>query len=101
MPPHPYALLGTSVRVATLALEAQAVVAYRAMGMAGIWAVCQSEKRLMIEEKPPDFLESWLAAGFAVMGMKPPLVVLEAALSPLSRTTRANRERLAQNGFKQ
>ena len=97
--PKPFELAWTGVRVATLMVEAQVVITYRIMGMAGIWAVSETEKRRMVTEKAPAFLESGFAATFAMMRAQSPVDVIDAALDPLTRKTRSNRKRLAKRGF--
>ncbi|OCW55528.1 hypothetical protein [Hoeflea olei] len=78
-----------------LALEAQAVIGMRVMGMHGLWPVGKGEDRKMVSEKPPAFARSALAAaGVAASGGRPDQV-LAAAVKPLTRVARANRKRLA------
>ena len=45
-----------------LAAEAQTVMAYRLMGLAGLWSVDAKENSRMMSEKPPAFAASAIAA---------------------------------------
>lgn len=88
------------MRLATLMVEAQTVVAYRMMGMAGIWSVTAYEKQRMVSEKPAAFIEGATAATLAIMRAEPTHAVLEAAIQPLERKATSNRKRLAKRGFR-
>ncbi len=78
--------------------EAQAVVAMRLWGMAGLWRVDPGENRRMVAEKPGAFLASGLAAARATAAGKRPDQIAAAAVRPLRRKTGANSRRLAQRG---
>lgn len=86
------------VQVAMIAIEAQTVVAYRCLGMAGLWPSDAKERRRMVMEKPPAFAASGWAATQAMMQGKSPDQVARAAIIPLRRKTRANAKRLVGGG---
>ncbi|MEM9349389.1 MAG: antifreeze protein [Pseudomonadota bacterium] len=95
----PYAIAWTSIRLANLWVETQMVVAYRVLGMVGIWSVTEAEKRRMIEEKTPAFVESATAASIAILRARNPADIMEAAMQPIERKAKSNRRRLAKRGF--
>ncbi len=74
--------------------EAQAVVAFRTLGMWGVMPAAPSERHDMMAEKGPAFFEAALAAGRAAALGRSPVQVAEAALSPIGRQTRSNMRRL-------
>ncbi|VVT21872.1 antifreeze protein [Hoeflea sp. EC-HK425] len=78
-----------------LALEAQAVVGMRMLGMSGAWPVGKNENRKMLSEKPPAFSKAATAAARKAASGARPDQVLSAAVKPLAQTARANRKRLA------
>ena len=83
---------------ATMMAEAQAVIGYRVMGMAGLWAVARSENDRMLSEKVPAFAEAMRGGTLAAMSGKSPAQILDAAVQPLGRKTGANSRRLAKRG---
>ncbi|MEP3436635.1 MAG: hypothetical protein ABJN75_07635 [Hoeflea sp.] len=92
--PTAFDLWRTSIDLGTLALETQAVVTMRMMGMAGLWPVAKSENKKMVKEKLPAFAKAATsAAGTAMRGGRPDEAVSVAAKS-LTRKARANRKRL-------
>ena len=94
----PADLVGTSVRFWMLMAETQSVIAMRTLGMAGLWSVTPTERRRMVDEKLPAFTEAALAAGTAAFHGKRPDQVMDAAIRPLGKATRANSKRLAKRG---
>jgi hypothetical protein len=78
--------------------EAQAVIAMRMMGMAGMWSVAPTETTRMISEKGAAYSSAMKAAGRAAMSGKRPDEIAEAALRPIRRKTRSNSRRLARRG---
>ncbi|WP_245866800.1 antifreeze protein [Oceaniglobus roseus] len=78
--------------------EAQTVIAYRMLGMAGLWAVAPSENHRMLAEKAPALMASSFAATQAMMAGKRPDQILDAAVRPLGQKTRANARRLSLRG---
>jgi hypothetical protein len=91
----PFAWWSLSVRTAQMLAEAQTVIAFRLMGMAGGWPVTSSESRRMVLEKGPAFVRAGGAAMQAAMKGRRPDQVLGAALSPIGRKTRSNARRLS------
>jgi hypothetical protein len=89
-------MLGWSTSV--MLAEAQAVIAMRTMGMAGMWSVTPTETSRMMAEKPSAFSSAMQAAGRAAVAGKHPHQIAEAALRPIRRKTRANSRRLARCG---
>lgn len=90
----PFAYWALSVRTAQMLTEAQTVVAFRLMGMAGNWTVSPSESTRMVMEKGPAFMRAYGDAATAAMKGKRPDEIAEAALRPISRKTRSNAKRL-------
>lgn len=90
--------IGLGVRTGVMLAEAQAVIAFRLMGMAGVWPVAPSEALKMLTEKPAAFAKAAKGAGAAVMHGKRPDQIAAAALAPIGRTTRSNAKRLAKRG---
>lgn len=86
------------VRLGSLVAESQQVIAYRVLGMAGMWSVEPSENARMVNEKGPAFLQSWWGASRAAMNGAAPVRVLDAWTGPLERKARSNRKRLARRG---
>lgn len=94
----PAELVRTSMTFWTLMAETQAVMAYRVMGMAGIWAVTGTENRRMVDEKGPAFAEAMVAGSRAAMSGQRPDQVALAAMLPLQKRTASNNRRLARRG---
>jgi hypothetical protein len=90
----PFDLWNGSIELATLMAETQLVVAYRMLGMAGLWAVSPRENQRMIAEKGPAFTEAAMAASRATMLGRRPDEILGAWVKPLRRKTRSNARRL-------
>lgn len=78
--------------------ETQAVMGYRMMGMAGLWNIEPSERRLMVAEKPEAMVRSATAAARAMAKGQAPHQIVAAASKPLRSKTRANAARLAKRG---
>ena len=89
---------GMSARL--LAAEAQTVMAYRLMGLAGLWSVDAKENSRMMSEKPPAFAASAIAASTAMMRGERPDQVMTAAMIPLKKRTSSNAKRLSRRGPK-
>ena len=94
--PFDWWLLGW--QTAIMLAEAQAVIAMRIMGMAGVWAVTPSETARMVSEKGVAWSSAMTAVRSAAMAGKPPHKIAGAALAPVRRRTRANSRRLARRG---
>ncbi|MBM9594246.1 antifreeze protein [Roseitranquillus sediminis] len=95
----PFDLWRTGVELGALMVETQMVMAYRFMGMAGLWAVAKTENQRMVDEKAPAFAEAAIAAGVAVMQGQGPDKVVGAWVRPLRSKTSSNMRRLGQRGF--
>ena len=91
--PLDYWLLG--LRSAQVMADAQMVIGFRLLGLAGHWPVSPSESMRMVQEKGPAFMKSVGAATAAAMKGKRPDQIAEAALRPIGVKTRANARRLA------
>jgi len=91
-------LVSSWMGAARMMAEAQTVIGYRLMGMAGFWSVTPSENSRMVAEKIPAFAASMRGGAMAAMSGKPPAQIIDAAVRPLGRKTRANSRRLAKRG---
>ena len=96
----PMDLMNTSFQFVTLMVETQTVMAYRMLGMAGVWSVTPHEKKRMVDEKGPAFMEAMLAGTMTAARGQSPDKVMRATMAPLSRKTASNRKRLAKRGPK-
>lgn len=91
----PIAYWALSVRTAQMLADAQTVVAFRMLGMAGGWPVSPAENTRMVLEKGPTFIRAYGDAAVAAMKGKRPDEIAEAALRPIGRKTRSNAKRLS------
>ena len=91
----PIAYWALGVRTAQMLAEANSVIAFRLMGMAGGWPVSPSENARMVLEKGPAFLRAYGEAATAAMKGSRPDEIAAAALRPISRKTRSNSKRLS------
>ncbi|SFR34248.1 hypothetical protein [Litoreibacter janthinus] len=89
-----------ALQLGMMTMEANAVIGMRIWGMAGFWAVTDSENQRMISEKAEAAKQGMMAAGLATMKGQRPDQVLAAAIKPVRRKTRANSKRLAKRGPK-
>ena len=78
-------------------VEAQTVMAFRMMGMAGCWRLADGEMLRMVTEKQQAFAQSAFDLTTAAMRGRPPEQVLAAAVRPLGRKTSANARRLGRS----
>ncbi|WP_417718883.1 antifreeze protein [Salipiger sp.] len=90
----------SAIQLGTLAAEANSVVMYRMLGMAGLWSMPPSEMMRMSAEKGPAFIEGFVNATEAAGAGKPMDEVVTAFAEPLERTARSNRHRLERRGPK-
>ena len=79
--------------------EAQAVIGFRVLGMAGIWSVSPNENARMITEKTKALRQSASAASRSAMQGNPLEKVFSSALIPIGNKTSANYKRLSKRGF--
>ena len=89
-----------AMEVGYVMAEAQAVIAMRLMGMAGVWSVTPTEDGRMISEKvyamtkaATDSTKVALRGGTADQ-------IAAAAIKPVRRKTRSNARRLGKRGLK-
>lgn len=86
---------------ATLMLaEANAVIAMRMLGMAGIWSVPPSENTRMVTEKMAALSTAMARGTQAAMTGGSPDQVASAVIKPLRSKTRSNVRRLSKRGVK-
>lgn len=90
----PFDLWKGSLELTALLVEAQAVMAYRTMGLLGLWAASPGESRRMVAEKAPAFAEAAMAASRAALLGRRPDEIVGAWIRPLRRKTRSNARRL-------
>ena len=90
----------TGTQVSMMLWEAQSVMTLRVLGMSGLWAVAPGENDRMLSEKAPAWTEGTMSALTAAMSGKRPEQVIDAAIKPLRRKTRANMRRLTKVGPK-
>ncbi|EPX75950.1 hypothetical protein [Salipiger mucosus] len=81
-----------------LLTEAQSVVTYRVLGMAGLWPVPDTEMMRMTVEKAPAFFDGWWSAALAMTRGEPAHAVVGAFTAPLARAAQSNRRRLERRG---
>lgn len=96
----PLELWRVSLDTAQMIAEAQMVMAYRMLGLWGLWAVTPSERDRMVDEKLPVFADAAMAAGRVAAGGGRPDQIWAAALGPIGRRTRSNARRLSRRGPK-
>ena len=90
----PFDIWRSSMEFGALALETQAVVTMRMMGMAGIWPVEKSENDRMLAEKNPAFARAATAATAVAMQGGRMDEIVSAATKSLTTKARSNRKRL-------
>ncbi|APX89979.1 hypothetical protein BV394_09830 [Brevirhabdus pacifica] len=94
----PVDLIRTGFQLQQLAIEAQLVIAWRLMGMAGMIPAAAGENQRMLSEKPEAFAEAAFAAGSALMRGRRADQVLAVWIRPLRKRTGANARRLTRGG---
>ncbi len=93
----PFDIWKGSLELTALLVETQFVMAYRTMGMIGVWTVAPGESQRMVSEKAPAFASAAVAASrAALLGQRPDQIV-GAWIRPLRRKTRANARRLGRH----
>ena len=95
--PTPIDYWANAMQASMIMAEAQAVIAMRVWGMAGLWAVTPQENDRMVSEKFDAYTRAVTAAGQAAMVGSD---VAKAAMKPIRQATRANVKRLAKRGPK-
>ena len=96
----PIRFWGNAVQLGMMVAEANAVIAMRTMGMAGIWSVTPQENRRMLTEKVTALTKAGSDAAVAAASGAGPDVVIAAAIKPVRRATSANAKRLGKRGLK-
>jgi hypothetical protein len=89
-----------AMQVVFVLMEAQSVIAMRALGAVGLWSVPRSENSRMLNEKVFAFAKGTTDASMAALSGKSPGVVAALAIKPIRQTTRANHRRLTKRGLK-
>lgn len=89
-----------AMQLGYLMAEAQAVIAMRMMGMAGVWSVTPAEDGRMISEKVYAMTKATTDATKAAMNGGTVDEIAAAAIKPIRRKTRANAKRLGKRGLK-
>ncbi|MEC7763061.1 MAG: antifreeze protein [Pseudomonadota bacterium] len=95
--PTPADIWSNWLQATMIVAEAQAVIAMRMWGMAGMWAVPPSETRRMMDEKATALTRAAMDAGTAALTGRDPV---KAALRPVRQKTNSNVRRLAKRGPK-
>jgi hypothetical protein len=96
--PDPFQFWMAGARLTRLGFEAQAVMAMRMLGMAGLWSVAPSENHRMLAEKQSAFGKAAVGAASAALRGARPDLILGAAITPLHTATAANLARLWKRG---
>lgn len=85
-------------RMGLMLWQAQAVIAMRMLGAAGLWSLSPGESNRMVTEKVVAAAESGRAAARAMARCASPALVAGAALKPVGQRTNANMRRLLRRG---
>ena len=99
-PANPFAWWANAMEVGYVMAEAQAVIAMRMMGMAGVWSVTPAEDARMISEKVHALTKAGTDATRVALSGGGPEAVAAAAIRPIRQKTRANARRLSKRGFR-
>jgi len=83
-----------------LMAEAQAVIAMRLLGMAGVWSVTPAEDARMISEKVYAMTKATTDSAKVAMSGGTVDQIAAAAIKPIRRKTRANARRLGKRGVR-
>jgi hypothetical protein len=94
----PSQMIQLSLKTGMMLMEAQMVIGMRMMGMAGMWRVTPSENSRMVSEKLEAVQQSAMSATRAALQGKSPAVIVDHALKPIRRRTKANAKRLTRRG---
>lgn len=93
-------LLGNTIQMTMMMMEAQAVITMRLMGMAGIWSVAPQENQRMMTEKVDAMVKSANNVSRVALNGGTADEITAAAIAPVRRATRANSKRLGKRGLK-
>ncbi|MBC7146965.1 MAG: hypothetical protein H5U24_16415 [Thioclava marina] len=94
----PLSLVRIGFEAARIGVEAQAVIAMRLAGMAGLWDVPMHETFQMLHEKPVAVAEATEAAAWAILKGHSADRAISASMSEIGRHTSANLARLSRRG---
>ena len=97
---NPLTYWANAMELGYVMAEAQAVIAMRLLGMAGVWSVTTTEDRRMVSEKVHALTKAGTEAGKVALRGGTPDQIAAAAIKPIRRTTRANARRLGKRGLK-
>ncbi len=98
--PSPMAYWANATQIGLVMAEAQAVIAMRMMGMAGLWSVTPAEDARMVSEKVHALTKAATDSTLVAMAGGSPEKIATAAIKPIRQKTRANVRRLGKRGPK-
>lgn len=84
-----------AMQAAQIGMEAQAVIALRMAGFAGLWQLPPEEATRMVVEKAEAAVDAFSAVTQAAFEGAAPETVLAAGMSEIGRRTAGNLERLS------
>jgi hypothetical protein len=87
-----------SLEATRIGMEAQAVIALRVAGMAGLWDTSPEEMTRMVSEKPQAVAQAIQAAAHAVLSGHSADKVMHAGMREIGRHTANNVARLSKMG---
>lgn len=96
----PFHYWANAMEVGYVMAEAQAVIAMRFMGAAGMWSVTPAEDGRMISEKVYAMTKATTDASKVALSGGTADQIAAAAIKPIRRKTRANARRLGKRGMK-
>ena len=94
------ALWRNAMQIGMVMSEAQAVIAMRMMGMAGLWSVTPSENDRMVSEKVQALTRAMTDSARVAQRGGSTDQITAAAIKPIRNKTRANAKRLGKRGIK-
>jgi hypothetical protein len=97
---NPFEFASEAGRLTLFAVNVQAVMTMRILGMAGFWNTAPSENARMVREKQRAFAESAGALTGALMSGAYPLALMQSVTTPYESRVAANRKRLSRRGAK-
>ena len=97
---NPFETASEAGRLAMFAVNVQAVMTMRILGMAGMWNTAPGENSRMVSEKQKAFAESAGALTGALMSGAYPLAMMQSVMLPYESRVTANRKRLSRRGAK-
>ncbi len=88
------------LEMARMTMESQMVIGMRLAGLAGLWNTRPDEITRMYAEKQTAMVQSVMAGARVMANGGAPDAVVQAALKPIRRRTRANARRLSKRGLR-